>query len=70
MDKVPEKVIATVKEKFLDAEALNTDNGQVIYNINLKYKGQKHSVESTIVAIEEGTRRQGLGIQVLYWPSD
>jgi uncharacterized membrane protein YkoI len=61
LDKVPKAVIDAVKAKFKDAELVGAEkeneNGKVIYEINLKVKGQTIEVSVTpdgkIVSIEK-----------------
>jgi uncharacterized membrane protein YkoI len=60
LDKVPEAVLKAVKEKFKDAELVSAqtekEDGKLIYEINLKDKGQSVDVSLTadgkIVSIE------------------
>jgi uncharacterized membrane protein YkoI len=51
LSEVPEKVMTAVKDKFPGAEITGaekeTEEGKVIYEINLKHKGQKIDAEFT-----------------------
>jgi uncharacterized membrane protein YkoI len=61
LDKVPKAVLKAVKSKFKGAELVGAqtekDNGKLLYEINLKDKGQKIDVsvtpEGKIVSIEK-----------------
>jgi uncharacterized membrane protein YkoI len=61
LDKVPKAVIDAVKAKFEDAELVSAqkekEDGKLVYEINLKYKGHKIEVTVTpqgkIVSIEK-----------------
>jgi uncharacterized membrane protein YkoI len=61
LDKVPKAVIDAVKAKYKDAELVSAEkeneNGKVVYEINIKVKGQTIEVSATpdgkIVSIEK-----------------
>jgi uncharacterized membrane protein YkoI len=61
LDKVPKAVLDTVKAKFEGAELVSAEkekeDGKLVYEINLKHKGQKIEVtltpEGKIVSIEK-----------------
>jgi uncharacterized membrane protein YkoI len=60
-DKLPKKVMDAVKERFPGAELTSiekeTENGQVVYDIELKHKGRKYEMDikedGTVIEIEK-----------------
>ncbi|MHB1423883.1 MAG: PepSY domain-containing protein [Gemmataceae bacterium] len=52
LDKVPKPALKAVKDKFRDAELVSAqtekENGKVVYEINLKHRGQK--IEATVTS--------------------
>jgi hypothetical protein len=59
-DKVPKAVMAAVKDRFPGAELTSiekeTENGQVVYDIELKHKGRKYEMDikedGTVLEVE------------------
>lgn len=60
-DKLPKKVMDAVKDRFPDAEITSaekeTEDGKVVYDIELKHKGRKYEMDiqedGTIIEVEK-----------------
>jgi uncharacterized membrane protein YkoI len=61
LDKVPEKVMAAIKDRFPGADVNSvekeTEDGKVVYDVELKHKGRKYEMDiqedGTVIEIEK-----------------
>jgi hypothetical protein len=68
LDKIPKKVMDAIKNRFPNAEITSaekeTENGKVVYDIELKHKGRKYEMDieedGTIIEIEKEIKLKDL----------